>query len=150
LVNGDTTATTRLTPTSSLGNGAIYTLTIAGATDVSGNGRKDSPSWSFTTVSTSIRRRGRRRTDSRGDSGDQSVHAASRGDPHAEGLNEFDGGRLATRRLSGRLPRRPDGRTGVDDGAGDHADQLVSTGGNLIAMRPDTKLSTVLGLGAKG
>ncbi len=146
-------ATATLTPSAQLAAGSIYTATVSTAvTDLSGNALAAPVSWSFATAPSP--------TNPTQGTGGPILVVTSSANPftqyyaeilHAEGLNAFttaDASQISSAALA---PYRIVilGEQTLTSAQVSTLTSWVQAGGNLIAMRPDSKLGTLLGLGAK-
>ena len=147
-----TTAT--LTPSASLQTAALYTASVlTGVIDTNGNALAAPVTWSFATAPPAV-------APTQGSGGPILVVTSTSNAftqyyaeiLHAEGLNELataDIAQLTSTLLNGyRVVVL--GEQTLTTAQVTLLTNWVQAGGNLIAMRPDAKLATLLGLGTKG
>jgi methionine-rich copper-binding protein CopC len=146
-----TTQTATLTPNASLSNSTTYTATVSGAHD-SSNNTMTPVTWSFTTAAPPPP------PPDQGPGGPIAVVTSS-GNPYSkylaeilrtEGLNEFATLDVGTLSASTLAPYDVVilGSVTVDATQAGILNAWVNSGGNLIAMRPNNTLSSLLGITA--
>jgi hypothetical protein len=150
IYNASTQSAT-LTPTAPLASSTTYTATVSGARD-SSNNIMSAATWSFTTAAPPPP------PPDQGPGGPIAVVTSS-GNPYSkylaeilrtEGLNEFatiDVGDLSATALA-HYDVVILGSVTVDDAKAGILNTWVNNGGNLIAMRPNSALSSLLGITA--
>ena len=146
------TRTATLAPTSNLSPSTDYTVTVSGATDASGN-QMATTSWSFQTAAPAPS------AVDEGPGGPIAV-VTSAANPsssylteilRAEGLNEFANLRIGNLTTENLAPYSVVvlGDVALTDAQVTALTTWVNGGGNLIAMRPDTRLYALAGITAQ-